>query len=215
MTKLKAALKRARHIAEALPWVLRIPAEDYFIETASGRRFWLRDPDPGAITIDDIATSLSKICRYTGHCAEFYSVAEHSLHMARYAYRTGLGPEIAMQCLLHDAHEAYVGDHSYPAKRVFPAFKMFDRRVVRAISDALGFEIRELPEVRHLDRLITLDERRLLMSRTQNIWQHDLDGLGGPDNAGLGLEAYQVGMSHQEARATFLMFYSTLSRFLD
>lgn len=42
------------------------------IETASGRGFNFLAPTPEMIDIDDIAHALSHLCRYTGHCREFY-----------------------------------------------------------------------------------------------------------------------------------------------
>lgn len=45
-----------------------------WIQTFSGRRFCPTNPNPNAIVIQDIAHSLSMLCRFTGHCKEFYCV---------------------------------------------------------------------------------------------------------------------------------------------
>ena len=55
-----------------------------WIATFTGRQAYPMDLRPSEITIEDIAHSLSMQCRYTGHCLRFYSVAEHSVLMARW-----------------------------------------------------------------------------------------------------------------------------------
>ena len=53
------------------------------IETATGIYFNFNDPVVEDISILDIAHSLSNQCRFTGHTSEFYSVAEHSMLVAK------------------------------------------------------------------------------------------------------------------------------------
>lgn len=82
------------------------------IITHSGRMVELLGVSPEDIDLDDIAHALAHINRFTGHAKRAYSVAEHSLNVAR------LLPEpIKIYGLLHDCHEAYVGDISTPLKK--------------------------------------------------------------------------------------------------
>src|SRR5579872_2947230 len=83
-----------------------------WIQTASGLEFPLFEPRLDAINIEDIAHGLSMICRFTGQCARFYSVAEHSVHVSHLVPR-----EDAAWGLLHDAAEAYLGDVASPLKK--------------------------------------------------------------------------------------------------
>lgn len=53
------------------------------ILTATGKWFDVLNPDPALIDLADIACALSKLCRFGGHCREFYSVAEHSILVSR------------------------------------------------------------------------------------------------------------------------------------
>lgn len=100
-----------------------------WIQTHSGKRFDLLDPTPEMVDSEDIAHALSQLCRYTGHCKHFYSVAQHCVHVSE-----RVPPEFALAGLLHDAHEAYVGDVSSPLKKAM-------RRVVTAAGhDTEGFE---------------------------------------------------------------------------
>ena len=98
-----------------------------------GQRFDLARPDPALIDFGDIATALSRQCRFNGHGRLFYSVAEHSvlvsqlvIHVASEADQ----PRLGLLGLLHDAHEAYLGDITRPVQACFaqdnPAFA--DRR---------------------------------------------------------------------------------------
>lgn len=48
--------------------------KEAWIETFSGRRFDILDPKPEQFCIEDIAHSLSLLCRFTGHCKHFYCV---------------------------------------------------------------------------------------------------------------------------------------------
>ena len=66
-----------------------------------------------AIDIRDIATALSKICRFNGFMSGFYSVAEHScltMELLELMQVPRITPALELATLLHDAEEAYVGD---------------------------------------------------------------------------------------------------------
>lgn len=79
--------------------------------THTGQVINIADPDPDEITIEDISTALSRICRFGGHSSCFYSVAQHSCLVA------AMVPEKARKAaLLHDASEAYLGDVIKPLK---------------------------------------------------------------------------------------------------
>lgn len=43
-----------------------------WVQTYTGRRFYVLDPQPAEIFIEDIAASLGKLCRFNGHSTEFY-----------------------------------------------------------------------------------------------------------------------------------------------
>lgn len=96
----------------------------------SGRPFWPIDPRADEIDIEDIAFSLSHLCRFGGHCKRFYSVAEHSVYVSRL-----VSPEAALWGLLHDASEAYVGDMPRPLKRMLPEFVMMEGKVQQAVAE--------------------------------------------------------------------------------
>lgn len=88
---------------------------DYLL-THTGRKARLFEPDPGFVALEDIASSLAKLCRFTGHCRGFYSVAQHSVFVADILQAQGYSPRTQLFGLLHDAHEAYTGDINTPLK---------------------------------------------------------------------------------------------------
>ncbi len=116
------------------------------LTTFTGKQFYPHLPDSpmNEICIRDIAHALSLICRYGGHCKRFYSVAEHSVHLARFllkdanrSWRERSQPrhtilEWAMWALLHDASEAYAGDIVRPAKVGLPDYARMESRIITA-----------------------------------------------------------------------------------
>lgn len=83
---------------------------DNSIQTASGGVFYYDHPEHSTVTIDDIATGLSNVCRYSGQCSEFYSVASHSVLVDDILRHHGAGPMVRRTGLLHDATEAFMSD---------------------------------------------------------------------------------------------------------
>src|SRR6266496_1501995 len=82
------------------------------IMTYSGELITPLNPDPDDIQIEDIAHALSNQCRFSGHCKQFYSVAEHSCRVSDLcSYEHQLGG------LLHDGTEAYLSDIARPIKQ--------------------------------------------------------------------------------------------------
>jgi len=113
-----------------------------WMSMASGRVFWPLDPRADEVHIDDIAQALSNVCRFGGRCSEFYSVAQHSVWVARYVELRRPGrPLLALHALLHDAAEAYLGDVVRPLKPAMMVrrsgldepFAVTEWRVMRAI----------------------------------------------------------------------------------
>ena len=92
------------------------------MQTISGRFVNLLSPKPDDILITDIAGALSNINRYTGHTVFGgspvpYSVAQHSVWVAKYLIDHDNDRLTCLAGLLHDAEEAYINDDSWPKKR--------------------------------------------------------------------------------------------------
>jgi len=138
------------------------------METYGGRKFYLLESDTCKIFIDDIAWALSNICRFNGHCKNFYSVAEHSIMVSRY---TSINNK--KWGLLHDAAEAYIGDLSRPLRACFKdgVIEKIENVILEAVANqfSLPFPIPE--EVKRVDNLILASEAKLLMVSHGNDWE--------------------------------------------
>lgn len=125
------------------------------LTTWSGRKVDYANPLPEQICIQDIATALSRECRYAGHASHFYSVAQHSVLCSRI-----VPPELAIEALLHDASEAYLKDIPSPLKALLPDYKVIEARFERAIRE--HFELPELhsQSVKEADNILLVTEIR-------------------------------------------------------
>jgi len=90
---------------------------------SSGKYFNFVDLESNEWTIDDVAHNLSMICRFNGSIPRFYSVAEHSVYVSR------MCPEMRLEALLHDAHEAWIGDVTAPLKTLLADFRALENRI--------------------------------------------------------------------------------------
>ena len=88
-----------------------------WMQTNTGKAFDLTRPDPRLVDFEnDVAPALGKIARFVGHTdGRFgYSVAQHCVLGAETLYEETGSLRLAALFLLHDAHEAYIGDISQP-----------------------------------------------------------------------------------------------------
>ena len=88
-----------------------------YITTYSKIHFTPFCPNLEDISIEDIAHSLSMLCRGNGHYKKFHSVAQHSINCCNEAKARGLSKKIQLCSLLHDAAEAYISDITRPVKQ--------------------------------------------------------------------------------------------------
>lgn len=126
------------------------------LETANGKYVDLLDPDPADLDVKDIAWALSMTCRFGGHVARYYSVAEHAVLVALLlrADTTYGASSLPFYGLHHDDHEAFLCDIPTPLKNLLgPAYDGARLRLDRAIADLLGIGDRgfHLPEVQWAD----------------------------------------------------------------
>lgn len=115
-----------------------------YITTFSGERINFRSMTSRQVNALDVAHSLAMQCRYVGHCAKFYCVAEHSVLVAGLAEAGLESVETRLCALLHDAAEAYTGDHPSPLKEVIPEIRGFEDQIETQVGLAFG-----LPELTH------------------------------------------------------------------
>lgn len=164
-----------------------------FMQTATGRKFWPLDPRPEEVFIQDIAHSLSLQCRYAGHCLRFYSVAEHSVLIARKLRWDGA--KLALWALLHDAAEAYTVDVPRPLKLHLVGYKEAEARVMAAICQRFGLPEGMPPAVHDADNRIIGDE---LVNMVPMEWHARYD-----NPLGVTLKYWTPEQAKEEFMATF------------
>lgn len=142
--------------------------------TSTGRRVDLRLTDPSTLSIDDVAHHLAQLNRFTGACRRPYSVAEHSVHVVS-VMRDEMGidsPHALLAGLLHDAHEAYIGDLSTPLKTALDAedpdraWRRLESRVRAQVQRRFGVRAASVGyrrAIRAADLRMLATERRCLM----------------------------------------------------
>lgn len=152
--------------------------EGQWFLTHTGKQFRPLVPRAQDVTLLDIAHALSNVCRYGGHVREFYSVAQHSVHVARIVQE----PELQLHALMHDAAEAYCGDVIRPLKVCLPEYKPIERRIEAVILEAFG--MRELTSsekrtIKDADLVALVTERRDLCAYApgDRAWNEDALGI--------------------------------------
>lgn len=120
----------------------------------SKTRFDYLNPKVGDIHLEDIAHSLSHICRFTGHTISHFSVSQHSIILS------GLvSEENRLWALFHDAPETYVNDLSSPLKKIINGnYGFLHDLFMRRICEKFNLPYEEPEEVKVLDRILTINE---------------------------------------------------------
>jgi 5'-deoxynucleotidase YfbR-like HD superfamily hydrolase len=108
---------------------------DDWIQTYTGKQFFLINPTVDMIDIKDIAHALSMQCRFAGHIKEFYSVAEHSVLVSKLSNN---GNKLA--ALLHDASEAYIADIASPFKPFLTNYKKLEHNIMDVVAEKFNFD---------------------------------------------------------------------------
>jgi hypothetical protein len=135
-----------------------------------------RMADVAGLTHDDldpevIAHALANLCRFTGHCRTFYSVAQHSVLVASLLPR-----ELKFAGLMHDATEAFVGDLATPIKVLLPFYIALEKVVWCAIAKRYHLPMALPPAVKRADLIALATEKRDLMPAHSERWLV-LDGI--------------------------------------
>lgn len=153
-----------------------------WLQTYTGIQFWPLDPRPEDIRIEDIAHALAQMCRFGGHTDEFYSVAQHSVHVCQLTQQEGEGGSwrtIALSALLHDATEAYLIDVPRPVKRSLTNYKNVEIRIADTIAEwfygAFGIRLDfNHAKVKWADNVALATETRDLLGPKPAPWHDEM-----------------------------------------
>jgi hypothetical protein len=147
-----------------------------WMQTYSGQAFDFTDINPEAISLQDIAHSLSLQCRFNGHVLAMYTVAQHSVLVSRI-----VPPEAQPWGLLHDAAEAYVCDLPRPVKEFLRKDSTAYTSSYDVLEGAIAVAIRQKfvsinldhdikMAVHHADNVLLATEKRDLMAPCPRDW---------------------------------------------
>jgi len=140
--------------------------------TYTGKCIDVLNFQPQDICIEDIAHSLSMICRYVGHVRFFFSVAYHSVLVSELCT-----PQQKLAALLHDASEAYLSDIASPLKEtpVFAEYRALEYKIQSMINKVFGAYVSETDrdEIMNYDINIRLVEMKQLLPYASKVLNTD------------------------------------------
>jgi hypothetical protein len=158
---------------------------EIWAQSFNGRRIDLVDPSAGEVDFREIAEMLARINRYNGASEFPVSVAYHTI-IATHACPQDLVPWV----LLHDAHEARVGDITTPAAEALAAvcpdgfrrsLEILRHRHDAAIHTAAGLPM-PTPEqrkaIRRADLVALATERRDFLRPCPHKWHPEVEATG-------------------------------------
>lgn len=183
-----------------------IPVHSHFqgkYNTYTGRLIDLKDPYPEMFHIEDIATALSRICRFGGHSSAFYSVAQHSVMVAACATN-----QAKKWALMHDAAEAYIGDIVKPLKVMLePQYRQIEESFEQVIQSRFVIPFDKLIqlEVKEWDKhLLEIEHEALILGKPGrfNDLLHNV-GWDAPENC-------RWAWDHETAKEIFLATFNEL-----
>jgi 5'-deoxynucleotidase YfbR-like HD superfamily hydrolase len=157
------------------------------------RAFDVLKPTASMVHPLDIAHHLGMLCRFTGGCRNFYSVAEHCYWVSIRAEEiaTKLRGSFLMNqnvieahvayCarwgLLHDASEAYIADLNRPTKHSpgLEGYRQLEDGILIAIAERFSLSLPMPAEVKQADDEMLFTERRDLLETPDPEWDATIE----------------------------------------
>lgn len=138
--------------------------DEQWISLLSGAKFNYNKPEESDVTIEDIASALSNVCRFSGHLPRFYSVAQHLCNTSRI-----VPVEHAFTALMHDTAEAFTNDLPTPLKWALPIFKELEVKIESAMGEKFGFQYPYPAEVKEADTIMLMLEK-YYVKEDNSVW---------------------------------------------
>lgn len=138
--------------------------DDHWISLLSGARFNYNRPEESDVTIEDIASALSNVCRFSGHLPRFYSIAQHLVNTSRI-----VPVEFSFDGLMHDTAEAFTNDLPTPLKWALPIFKELEHKIESAMAEKFGFTFPYHPSIKEADTIMLMLEK-YYVKEDDSVW---------------------------------------------
>lgn len=159
------------------------------------------------VRIGDVLHCLPALARFNGYTRKHYSVAQHSVIVARLAaVDHGRTHPVTRAALIHDAAETYTGDLVVPFKQRMPQYQELEEEIDAKVWAAFGLPFdtdREgglVQQVKRYDRMACILECQRLL-----FYEHS-----SPEMRRIipGEWNQQIGSAHLEAAAPLMKFMS-------
>lgn len=128
------------------------------IYTFTGRKLNPLDVRPEDVCVEDVAHALALCNRFAGHTTQPISVAQHCVYAAELVRLEGYrdAGRTALQALLHDAAEAYLGDVTKWLKGSpeMAGYRAAEARTQAVIYERFGLRTEDHPAVGEADRFL-------------------------------------------------------------
>lgn len=187
-----------------------------WMQTRYGRAWFFDEENfpTNHVNFREIARALAQINRFTGHTYAPVSVAQHSVLVMDL-----LPPELHLPGLLHDAHEAFLGDVSSPLKahlkRTIPGFDKawkdledrHDAAIYRAAGLAWPLSKSDKEDIKHADITAVMLERRDFLGKADALKWGDYEDVFLPRSPFYKRTAW----SAKRAEKEFLLRFETLT----
>lgn len=185
-----------------------------FLETVSGRKIDVSNPDPSTIVIEDIAWALSRMPRFSGHSIPYipYSVAQHCVQVSKEL--APHGPKIQLYGLLHDAAEAYINDLPSPVKHIpeiHAVIKKLEDALMLAVYSSLGIE----PPTEDEERIVKIADKNQQAVEAYNFMYSRGSDWNLPEVSFKKLQEFEQPLTSLQAYDKFLFFFNELRNLSD
>ena len=185
-----------------------------YLETVSGRKIDVSNPDPSTIEITDIAWALSRMPRFSGHSIPYipYSVAQHCIQVAKELAPHGY--RVQLHGLLHDAAEAYINDLPSPVKHIpeiHAVISKLEDRLMLTIYQALNIA----PPTAEEYALVKIADKHQQAVEAYNFMYSRGKDWNLPEVSFKKLQEFEDPMTSLDAYDKFLFFFTELTNLCD
>ena len=184
------------------------------LETVSGRKIDVSNPNPSTIVIEDIAWALSRMPRFSGHTIPFvpYSVAQHCIRVAEEL--DSYGPKIQLYGLLHDAAEAYINDLPSPVKHIpeiHAVIKKLEDNLMLAVYKSINID----PPTEEEERIVKIADKNQQAIEAYNFMYTRGSDWNLPEVSFKRLQEFEQPLTSVDAYDKFLFFFKNLKTSSD
>jgi hypothetical protein len=177
------------------------------IELADGSEFLIAHTTH--FNIENIAHSLSMLCRFTGNSKRFYSVGQHSILVALLMRHYGGDP---IEGLLHDASESIANDLATPLKRNCSGYAWIEKNIEHRIRRHFGLPSHKTPECQWADSIALFMEAYHLLPSRGLSWEDPADLRPTALKLMKDFDAWLEPMFWPSVKAAYLKHYKKYSR---